>query len=57
MKNGIVFGKDEYHKLMNTLGLLDNEGYDDDGSDYFNAWNFGKSERDYEFLITSSIPV
>lgn len=56
MKNIVVFEKEEYQKLMDTLGILGDDIDDSDDTDYFNAWNFGQAESDHEFLITSSLP-
>lgn len=57
MGKNIMFGKEDYQKLMDTLGILDDDRDDGDDIDYFNAWNFGQTERDYEFSTTSSLPV
>ena len=41
---------------METLGLVDYAPEEsDDDTDYFNAWNFGKTEEDYNFSICSSL--
>lgn len=56
MKTASVFEKEEYEKLMETLGLQDNEPQEDlDDTDYFNAWHFGQSDEDCKFFICSSL--
>ena len=55
MKNTIVFKENEYKKLIETLGLLDNQPDEKECVDYFNAWNFGQSEKDYQFIIGCSL--
>ncbi len=56
MKSIAVFEVEEYEKMMASLGLLDNEpDEDDDTEDYFNAWHFGQSEKDSEFVLCSSL--
>lgn len=55
MKSITLFERDEYQKLMETLGLTDDTSEETDKSVYFNAWNFGQTERDFEFLISSSV--
>lgn len=55
MKNITVFERAEYQKLMEALGLVKEEPLDADKSIYFNAWNFGQTEQDFEFLISSSV--
>lgn len=56
MKPTAVFEKEEYQKLMETLGLVDYTAEDvDDENDYFNAWNFGITEDDCNFSISSSL--
>lgn len=55
MKSTIVFKENEYKKLIETLGLLDNQPDEKECVDYFNAWNFGQSEKDYQFIIGCSL--
>lgn len=56
MKSTAIFEKEEYQKLMEALGLADYAPEEsDDDTDYFNAWNFGKTEEDYNFSICSSL--
>ena len=44
--------REEYEKMMQILGLSDSRD-DYDETDYFDAWNFGKTEEDYEFIVTN----
>ena len=56
MKTASVFEKEEYEKLMETLGLQNIEPQEDsDDNDYFNAWHFGQSDEDCKFFICSSL--
>ena len=56
MKSIVAFEEAEYKKLMETLGLEGtNKENDEDKSEYFNAWNFGHAENDYEFVTSSSL--
>lgn len=56
MKTASVFEKEEYEKLMETLGLQDNTPQEEeDDNNYFNAWHFGQSEEDYKYVICSSL--
>ena len=55
MKSITLFERDEYQKLMETLELSEDITEEADKSVYFNAWNFGQTERDFEFLISSSV--
>ena len=55
MRNISTFEKEEYQKLIDTLGLSDNRPDENDFADYFNAWNFGQTEKDFDFCISSSL--
>ena len=55
MKTIAIFERTEYQKLMETLGLAKEEPLDTDKSIYFNAWNFGQTEQDFEFIISSLV--
>lgn len=57
MNNIVAFEKEEYQKLMDTLGLCEHDEDVSDYSEYFNAWNFGQTENDFEYSITSSLPI
>lgn len=56
MKTTSVFEIEEYEKLMETLGLLDNSPDDNcDVAIYFNAWHFGQDEEAGDFIFQSSL--
>ncbi len=55
MESIVAFETEEYQKLMYTLGLIETDGNDCDYAEYFNAWNFGQTERDFQFSITTSL--
>lgn len=55
MKTITDFQKEEYEKLIETLGLEDNNPEETDDSEYFNAWSFGLKEEDCEFTISASL--
>jgi hypothetical protein len=40
---------------METPELAKDTSEETDKSIYFNAWNFGQTERDFEFMISSSV--
>ena len=55
MDSIVSFDKEEYEKIMQLLGLRDNQNQEqEDDTDYFNAWNFGHTEDDYQFLTYPS---
>ena len=52
------FEREEFEKLMTTLGLLD-ENQDncrdaDDNQNHFNAWEFCRGKGDYEITLSSN---
>lgn len=54
----ISFDKEEYEKIIQLLGLRDNQDQElEDDTDYFNAWNFGQTEDDYQFLTYPSTEI
>ena len=55
MKTIVDFQKEEYEKLIETLGLKESTPEEADNTDYFNAWNFGLREEDCEFTISASL--
>ena len=56
MDTVLTFDREEYEKMMQLLGLQDNQPDEPaDDTDYFNAWNFGQTEKDYLFVTHSSI--
>lgn len=56
MKTVTVFEIEEYEKLMETLGLLnDTPDNDSDTSEYFNAWHFGQNEDAGDFVFRASL--
>lgn len=51
-----IFEGEEYEKLMKLLGISEEEKKEDqDETDYFNAWNFGYTETDFEFTVNDSV--
>ena len=56
METVTVFEIEEYEKLMETLGLLNNTpDNDSDTSEYFNAWHFGQNEDAGDFILRASL--
>ena len=55
MKSVEVLKKEEFEKLIETLGLNDKEFDSGDDTDYFNAWGFGLREEDCDFTISASL--
>ena len=56
MKSTIEFQKEEYEKLMEVLGLSnDNYAENTEREEYFNAWGFGLQEEDCNFKIGTSL--
>ena len=55
MKSVEVLKKEEFEKLIETLGLNDKESDSGDDTDYFNAWGFGLREEDCDFTISASL--
>lgn len=56
MENNLNFEKAEFEKLMELLGLSNNQPETYEDSDYFNAWGFGLKKEDCEFTIEASMP-
>lgn len=55
MQSIIEFQQEEYEKLIEILGLKDNNPKETDDTDYFNAWFFGKREEDFLYTNSSSV--
>lgn len=56
MKTLTTFERQEYEKIISTLGISESERSEfAEETDFFNAWNFGQSEKDYEFFVVSSL--
>lgn len=56
MKTIAVFEKEEYEKIIETLGLQNNNPQEEtEDCDHFNAWHFGQSEEDCKFVLCSSL--
>ena len=57
MKSTIDFQKEEYEALMKVLGLDNGESTDEenDTDKYFDAWNFGRTDEDSNFLATATL--
>ena len=57
MKSTMDFQQEEYEALMKVLGLDKEESSDkvSDKDEYFNAWNFGRSDEDSNFLATATL--
>lgn len=52
----LTFDREEYEKMMELLGLQDNQNDESiNYDDYFNAWNFGQTEKDYIFITRASV--
>ena len=57
MKTISVFEKEEYEKMMETLGLQNSPpDENDDTTDYFNAWHFGQDIEAGDFVFCTSLP-
>lgn len=55
MKEIAIFEQEEYMKLMETLGLNDNDSIEEDKSIYFDAWNFGREKGEFEYSLFTEI--
>ena len=55
MNTILDFQKEDYNKLIESLKLEEDMEDKTDNTDYFNAWNFGLSEEDFEFVLSASL--
>lgn len=54
MNDMTTFEEEEIIKRLESIGVLE-DNYTTDKSEYFNAWNFGQPEGEYEFSIGTVI--
>ena len=55
MKMISTLEKEEYEKMMETLGLLEKASDTEDTTRYFNAWHFGQNEEAGDFVFSATL--